>query len=72
MFRDSLMRKALKERFTITLKNGETFDGLLLEVDGKTVVFVDAYLVDGKDRHSVDGSLYVPRLEIIYMQRMAG
>jgi hypothetical protein len=34
--RDRLIRQALRERFVVTLRSGETFDGLLLDADDKT------------------------------------
>lgn len=67
--RDKLIRAALRERFIATLRNGETFDGLLLDADEKTYRFANAYAVDAKGRVSVDGELFIPREEVIYIQR---
>lgn len=67
--RDKLVRQALRERFIATLRSGATFDGLLLDADEKTFRFADAYAVDGRNRVSVDGELFLPRGEVLYLQR---
>jgi small nuclear ribonucleoprotein (snRNP)-like protein len=69
MRKDRLLRQLLRERFVITLRHGESFDGLLADVDTNTVRLVDAFALDGKNRVSVDGELFVPRGEVVYMQR---
>lgn len=67
--RDRLVRQALRERFVVTLHTNETFDGLLLDADDKTIHLADAYLLDGNQRHKVDGELYLPRSGVAYMQK---
>lgn len=67
--RDRLVRQALRERFVVTLTTGESFQGLLLDADEKTVRLSDAYALDGKSRVKVDGDLYLPRLTVAYMQK---
>lgn len=67
--RDRLVRQSLRERFVVTLRGGETFEGLLLDADDKTVHLVDAFALDGKSRMSVDGALYLPRDQVAYMQK---
>ena len=69
MRKDRLLRQLLRERFVITLRHGESFDGLLADTDDKTVRLVDAFALDGKNRVSVDGELFIPRGEVVYMQR---
>lgn len=66
---DRLIRQALRERFVVTMRSKEAFEGLLLEADDKTVRLTDAYALSGTDRVSVDGDLYLPRAEVSYMQR---
>jgi hypothetical protein len=67
--RDRLVREHLRERFVATLRGGEAFEGLLLEVDDLTYRFADAFAVDDKSRVRVDGELFLPRQEVIYLQR---
>ena len=67
--RDRLMRQALRERFILTLASGETFDGLLVDVDDKTFRLVNAFAIDGAGRVSIDGDLFIPRTDVLYLQR---
>lgn len=67
--RDRLLREHLRERFVVTLKTGETFDGLLDDHDESNIALIDPYAITGDGRASVDGSLYLPRAQIAYMQR---
>ena len=67
--RDQLIRQAVRERFVVTMHSKETFEGLLLDVDEKTIRLTDAYALNGRDRMSVDGDLYLPRTEVSYLQR---
>lgn len=57
------------ERFIVTLRSGESFDGLLADADTKTIRLVSSFALSGKDRVSVDGELFIPRSEITYLQR---
>lgn len=69
MRKDRLLRKMILERFIVTLRSGESFDGLLADADTKTIRLVSSYALSGKDRVSVDGELFIPRNEITYLQR---
>jgi len=69
MRKDRLLRDLLRDRFIVTLRSGESFDGLLMDTDESTCRLVDSYALDGKNRVRVDGDLFVPRSEIVYMQR---
>jgi small nuclear ribonucleoprotein (snRNP)-like protein len=72
MRRDRLVRKALRERFVVTLSTGETFDGLLYAADESTLHLVDAFAMDGATRVRVDGALFLPRAHVSYLQRPEG
>ena len=67
--RDRLVRKALRERFVVTLRTKEAFEGLLLDADDRTLTLADAYALNGRDRVAVDGVLYLPRSEVVYLQK---
>lgn len=69
MRRDRLLKQLLRDRFVVTLRGGQSFDGLLVDADDKTVRLVDAFALDGKNRAAVDGDLFIPRAEIVYLQR---
>ena len=66
---DRLLRGLLRERFVVTLRNGAAFDGLLIDADDKTVRLADAFGIDGRNRVKVDGEMFIPRAEIVYMQK---
>lgn len=70
--RDRLIRQALRERFVVTMSGGESFEGVLFEVDDTTLHLVDAYALDGHTRVSVDGGLFLPRARVSYLQRPEG
>jgi hypothetical protein len=59
----------LRERFVVTLATGETFDGLLDEVDESTLTLLDAHLLaaDGSST-PIDGVMYLARDRVAYMQ----
>lgn len=68
---DRLVRSVLRERFVVTLRSGETFDGLLVDADVKTFRMANASAVDGKGAKApVDGELFVPRDQVAYFQRV--
>lgn len=69
MRRDRLLASLLRERFIVTLKTGEAFEGLLDRHDESTVELIRVFAVDEKSRVQVDGRVYVPRDQIAYMQR---
>lgn len=69
MGRDRLLKGLVRERFVVTLLDGQAFDGLLDRHDEAHLEFVDAHAIDKEARVSVDGRLYVPRTQVAYMQR---
>ena len=70
--RDRLLRQVHLQRFIVTLTSGETFDGLLADVDDNSVKLVGAFAVDANNRETVDGDLYLPRSKVLYMQNPEG
>ena len=69
MRKDRILKGLILERFIVTLRSGESFDGLLAAADTNTIRLVSSYALSGKDRVSVDGELFIPRSEVIYLQR---
>ncbi len=67
--RDRLLRQMLRERFVVTMKSGETFEGLLDDHDESTLELLDPYAVTSAGRAGIDGRLYLPRDQIAYLQR---
>lgn len=71
MRRDRLLRQMLRERFIVTLKNGQgTFDGLIDDHDESTIELLDVHALqpDGPPV-AVQGRMYLPRADIAHMQR---
>lgn len=66
---DRVVRKSLRERFLITMTNGEAFEGVLFDADQNTLHLVDAFLVDKSSRVRADGALFIPRASVSYMQK---
>lgn len=67
--RDRLIRRSLRDRFVVTMRSGETFEGLLLDADDRTFTLGDGSVLVGRDRRPADGLLYLPRAEVAYMQK---
>lgn len=72
--RDKILRALVLSQFVVTMKSGETFDGLLQYLDESTLVLVKAEAVtvarDAQTRIPVDGALYLARSDVAYMQRV--
>lgn len=67
---DRLLRREIHHRYLVTTESGETFDGLLIEADDTHIVLADVESVAGTGaRLKVDGKLWLPRLNIAYMQQ---
>jgi hypothetical protein len=68
--RDRLIRKALRDRFVITMHSGATVEGLLWAVDDHTVILADAATLSTLgQRTPIDGWVYLPRAAVAYLQR---
>jgi hypothetical protein len=72
---DRLLKTALRERFVVTLRDEQdsAFEGLLVDVDARTLVLVDAVQISrGGAKVGVDGALYLERSRVEYLQRPGG
>lgn len=68
--RGGVLDALLRERFVVTLRSGDTFDGLLERADANTIELRDPQAIKGDGgRVAIDGTLYLPRGEVIYLQR---
>lgn len=63
-----IIRQHTRRAVLVTLKTGETFQGVLFEADAESLVLRDASLVANGARVPVDGALLVLRPDIAYMQ----
>lgn len=66
---DRLLRSVLVEKFVVTLDDGTAFEGLLVDVDERTVLLDKAwqFQTDGS-KAPVDGRLFLPRNRVLYVQ----
>ena len=67
---DRLIRQHYRDRYLVTLASGEAFEGVLIDLDPSHIVLADAEVVraDG-ERTPVDGRLWLPRPNVLYMQQ---
>ena len=67
---DALLRRHIRTRYLVTLDNGEAFDGIAVEADERHLILADAHAVGPSgERTKVDGQLWLPRINIRYMQQ---
>lgn len=68
---DRVIRARVRSRFLITMGDEKTWDGVLFDADDNTLVLRDASAVqaDGS-RVPVDLELFLPRIDVAYMQRL--
>lgn len=70
---DRIMRGLIRERFIVTMVDGQAFDGVLMEADGHSVVLRNATALvnEGADvkRVPADGEVVLPRSRVAYLQR---
>lgn len=67
---DRLIRRHYRDRYLVTLASSEAFEGVLIDLDPSHIVLADAEAVntDGT-RVAVDGRLWIPRPNVLYMQQ---
>lgn len=66
---DRIVRNAIRSRYIVTTVNEETFDGVLLDADAKTIVLADVVQIAASGaRASVAGQLILPRDTVKYLQ----
>jgi small nuclear ribonucleoprotein (snRNP)-like protein len=67
---DRIVRRLLREEFLVTMKSGQTWQGVLTEADEHTLTLmaVSEVAPDGS-RTPADGSIFLPRFDVAYMQR---
>lgn len=70
--RDRIIKSYVHYRLFVTLLDGASFSGLLLDADSQVFVFADVELATTTTAHTVDGRLIIERDRIAYMQRTAG
>jgi hypothetical protein len=60
----------MRQRYLVTLLDGDAFDGLLSDADVRHLILVDSEQVSASgERTKVDGALWIPRDRVAYMQQ---
>lgn len=69
--RDQVVRSRVRAEVIVTMKTGEAFRGVLMQLDGRSLVLRQAKaLTDASARPvPVDGELILDRAQIDYMQK---
>lgn len=69
MRRDRILRALVRHPFIVTMTDGQTWRGVVMDADDRTVVLRQAEAV-GRDGDAVeaDGEVLLPRHAIAYMQ----
>lgn len=67
---DRILQRLVRTRFLVTTHSGATWDGVLMEVDDRSLVLRDVKVIgrDGAETPA-DGEVLVPRGDVAYMQR---
>ncbi len=69
---DRIVRRHLRNRYLITVRSDETFEGLLVDADARTLVLASAFQVSpAGGREPITGQLFIPRDTVKYLQQLA-
>jgi hypothetical protein len=67
---DRILRALVRQRFLLTTHQGQTWDGVVMEVDERSIVLREASTVSvGGEKVAADGEVLIPRGDVAYMQR---
>jgi len=67
---DRLLGSLYAERVLVTLRTGESFGGILGDLDDKSLLLHSAEgFLEGARKVPVDGELFVPRADVLYIQK---
>lgn len=62
----------LRSKYVVTLKTGEAFEGILQAHNRRQFVLVNAKQLGRTQEIPVDGSLYLMREQVLYLQKLGG
>lgn len=66
--RDRIVRTHLRQRFIVTMKSGDAFEGLLWDSDAGTLILADAHIQLNDGSVPADGFVFLSRMDVAYMQ----
>lgn len=72
MGRSRLIKRHIRQRFVVTLKTGETFDGRFEDIDDTHLVLRGAESLSAETSHRIPipGEVWIERRDIAYMQKL--
>lgn len=66
---DRILRSHLRYRLVVTMRDGATWDGVVMDADERTLILRDVEAIQpDKTRVPADGEVLVPRDQIAYCQ----
>lgn len=69
--RDRIVRGFLRYRMVVTMHDGGTWEGVVTDIDDRTVVLRSAEAIQpDKSRVPADGDVLLPREDVAYMQHV--
>jgi len=75
MSRDRIIKRALRRRYAVTLRNNEgTFAGVLTDTDATTWVFENCSTIPkspGETPEPIVGRVFVDRAQVSYLQELS-
>lgn len=70
---DRVLKSLIKEKFLVSMVDGTAIEGLLIDADDKIIHLANCEQVVVKEnstnRFKVDGQVFIPRTNILYMQK---
>lgn len=67
--RDRILRSHLRYRVVVTMRDGATWDGVVMDADDRTLILRDVEAVQpDKSRVAADGEVLIPRDQVAYVQ----
>ena len=67
--KERVLTSLLKERFIVSLTDGNAVEGLFIDADFKTIQLSDCYRITVDARVRLDGEMFIPRGNVIYIQK---
>jgi hypothetical protein len=68
MRRDRIIRGHLRHRLIISMRDGLTWDALVMDADDRLLILREASVVRGEERLPADGEVLIHRADVAYMQ----
>lgn len=72
MGRERIIRGYLRHRLVVTMHDGATWEGVVMDADARLFVLRDAVAIDAEGKRvPADGEVLLPRDEVAYLQAVS-